>query len=100
MQEVGSTNLLIQENPQYGTYVEGLRVINIETIDDLNTLFGTMKSVKDYRYFANSHHYSCKSHQIVRLDVKSRDLGKRPTISSKLGIFNFFELAGNEISAA
>ena len=42
MQEVGSTNLVIQENPQYGTYVEGLRVVDIDSIDDLNTLLGSI----------------------------------------------------------
>jgi len=65
-------------------------------MDDLNLLFSTVQSVKDYRFFANSHNYSCRSHSILRLDIKTKCLLKNSAATSKMAIFNFVDLACND----
>ena len=58
LQVVESTDLNIKENPYYGTYVEGLRVVSIQSIEDIDGLFSTGKSIRDYRYCSNTHSHS------------------------------------------
>ena len=59
----------IKEHALLGSYVDGLKTMQINSLDDLMVMYSTAVSVRDYRYCANSTPNISRTHTVIKFDI-------------------------------
>ena len=87
-------SLEIRENPNGATFVQGLSVIPVTTLDEVMAIIGAGVALRA-TYETSMNEVSSRSHTVFTLHVVQRERNK-PDAQTTTGMLNLVDLAGSE----